>query len=245
MLWWVSRPDGKTKVIFCDVGQGDGALIVQGSIQVLIDVGPDNGRMEKCLSDHLPFWERQLEAVIISHWDSDHGGGLKSILSKYKVNNLYANHKPNGEFEQKFYTADLRQNDVLRIGEIDFDIRWPEEIRGVDNDDSVVIEMEQTGKRYLFLGDVGREVEQKMVWRRIIETRNLELETRIIKISHHGSSAGTSDEILDYWKPDIAVISVGEKNRFGHPTKEVLEKLEKRGVKIWRIDEEGELGIRN
>lgn len=231
-------------MVFCDVGQGDGALVVQRNVQVLIDVGPDNGLMERCISEHLPFWDRRIEVVIVSHWDSDHSGGLKSILSKYKVDNLYANHKPNGEFEQKFYTADLRQNDVLRIGEIDFDIRWPEEIRGVDNDDSVVIEMGQAGKRFLFLGDVGREVEQKMVWRSVLHPADYGT-LRIVKISHHGSSTGTSDELLDYWKPDVAVISVGGKNRFGHPTKEVLEKLEKRGVKVWRTDEEGELGIRN
>ncbi len=230
-------PEEKARVVFCDVGQGDGALIIKGETQVLIDVGPDNGQMEKCLSRYLPFWDRDLEMIIVSHWDADHSGGLKGILEKYKVGSLYANQLPADKFEQKFYSADLRQDDSLRISGIEFDVRWPEEISGDSNTDSVVMEVKLLDKNYLFTGDAPVEIEQKLVWRNLINKNT----DGVLKVSHHGSNTGTSEELLDYWKPGVAVISVGKNNKFGHPNREVIDRLKTSGVReIWRTDLDGD-----
>lgn len=84
---WTTWPDGRTRVIFCDVGQGDAALIIQGSTQILIDTGRNNAVIA-CLESHLPFWDRQLELVIATHADSDHIGGLTTVLNRYFVKEL-------------------------------------------------------------------------------------------------------------------------------------------------------------
>jgi len=86
LLIIVSRPDNKPRIIFCDVGQGDGMILMQGSWQLLVDTGPENGKMGICLGKYLPFWDKKLEAVIITHGDSDHAGGLKQIEKSYQLN---------------------------------------------------------------------------------------------------------------------------------------------------------------
>jgi len=86
--------------------------------------------------------------------------------------------------------------------------------------------------------DINVETEQRLVWQGILKET-----VDVLKVSHHGSKNGTSDELLNILKPQIAVISVGAKNKFGHPTKEVLDKLEKRKIQIKRTDQEESVTI--
>lgn len=215
-------PDNKVRIIFCDVGQGDGALVIQGKFQMLIDVGPENNKMVACLGRYLPFWDKTIEVVIISHNDDDHSGGLKQLKSYYNVQNVYSDK--------------LVRNDVVRYGEISFEVLGPDEDWGNDNDNSVVGRLSYSDKNILFVGDIAAAVEQKMVWRRVLPDR-----IDILKISHHGSAGATSEELLETVRPTEAVISVGKNNKFGHPTKIVLDRLEKFGVKIRRTDKEGDV----
>ena len=86
--------------------------------------------------------------------------------------------------------------------------------------------------------DIDLETEQRLVWQKVVQEK-----IDILKVSHHGSKNGTSEELLEILKPKIAVISVGAKNRFGHPTKEVLDRLKKKGINVWRTDLNGEISI--
>lgn len=213
-------PDEKVKIVFCNVGQGDGALVMQGSRQLLIDVGPDNQKMVACLGRYLPFWDKTIEAIIISHGDDDHDGGLASVERSYRVENLY---------------RDLRKNDVFRLGKIVFEAVHPDDLVGDSNSDSVV---GVVNGQILMMGDAPIEVEQKLVWRGLLRQGYGRL--GVLKVSHHGSATGTSRELVEAIKPKLAIISVG-RNSFGHPSKEVIERLG--GVEIRRTDVDGDVVV--
>lgn len=228
-------PDGKVRIVFCNVGQGDGILISQNDFQMVVDSGPDNGMMLECLGKNMPFWDKEIEVAIMTHWDSDHCGGLKGLMEYYKIDRLYSSSVPSEVNEQNIYTSNLAINDEIKYGAIDFEILNPDEDWGNDNDNSVVGILNVRGHRVLLTGDASAQVEQKLVWR-----GRLTGKFDILKVSHHGSAAGTSQELLTAIRPTVAVISVG-KNNFGHPTKEVLDRLSTAGVKIRRTDEEGDI----
>lgn len=236
VVYFTQRPGDKVKVIFCDVGQGDGALIIDGDSQMLIDVGFDNGKMLKCLSNHVPFWDRKLEAVMVSHWDNDHSGALGSISKYYKIDNLIISQPSKDKIEQKYSSSVVSSGDEIKLGKIDFEVLSPG-ISGDDtNDGSLVGVLNYETKKILFMGDASSKVEQRLVWRNILQTK-----VDMLKVSHHGSAEGTSKELLETINPSVAVISVGANNKFGHPTEEVLKRLEDFRVKVYRTDRDGEV----
>lgn len=223
-IFWRTWPSNNPRVVFCNVGQGDGILIQSGTVEILVDTGPENGGMLRCLSKYLPFWDKRLEAVILTHEDADHAGGWKQIQKYYSTTN--------------FYSGNLRAGDVISYNEMTLDVLSPGEITGNDNEDSVVSLLNIGGKKFLMMGDVTAETEQRLVWRGILRQGFGIL--NVLKVSHHGSGEATSEELLQAIKPEEAVVSVG-KNSFGHPNKIVLERLEKYGVKIRRTDEVGDI----
>ena len=239
-----SWPSQKTKLVFCDVGQGDGVMLIKGNFQMLYDTGPDNGKMRKCVERRVPFWDRKLEIVVISHWDKDHSGGLGGISRGYKIEKLYSGSKDN---EQKFYPEILRAKDIIRSDWFEFEVVWPgessqarnqpgkpDDVKEMDNNEmSLVGVLEVGNKRVLLTGDASVEVEQRLVWRKIL-TGSID----ILKVGHHGSKTSTSEELLETIKPKIAVIGVG-KNSYGHPDRGVLERLMKFGVEVKRTDRDG------
>jgi len=244
---WQFNWNKEMKVVFCDVGQGDGALIIKGSFQMLVDVGGDNQKMLGCLSRHLPFWDKTIEAVVVSHWDTDHSGGLAGIYRYYTIEKLYANQSPPPTNEQKFYPTKVGLNDVIRFGEIDFEILNGLVEDGDQNENSLVgllryRDLPTEGQvKILMMGDTTSEVEQRLVWQGSLKMALMDGGVDVLKVSHHGSDRATSEELLDEIKPKMAIISVGKNNKFGHPAKEVLEKLERRGISVRRTDVEGDV----
>lgn len=85
ILFWVTLPSKKVEVIFCDVGQGDATLIVSKNWQMLINTSPKNKKILNCLENNLPFWDKKIEVVIVTHGDSDHSGGLEDIKKYYRI----------------------------------------------------------------------------------------------------------------------------------------------------------------
>lgn len=235
MTVWQAWNLNRTKVVFCDVGQGDGILLQRGMSQLVVDVGPENRRMVNCLGKHMPFWDKKVEGVLITHWDKDHSGGLSQVASSYRIEGLYSGRRPEENIEQISYTNDLRQGDVVRLGEMGIEIVSPAKISGEDNADSVVGVFGYMGYKILLMGDASLETEQRLVWRKILDE-----EVDVLKVSHHGSKDGTGEELLERVRPKMAVISVG-KNSFGHPTAEVLERLKKYGIELRRTDKEGDV----
>jgi len=208
--FWQVRPDNRTRVIFCNVGQGDGAIVIKNNFQMLIDAGPQNSKMAECLGRYVPFWDKEIEVFVASHSDQDHIGGLAAIKRGYHL-------------EKEITYQNIDAGDVIRYDGIDFVV--------LSNSELSLIGVLKTGsKKVLFMGDadVGMEYQIK-------EPVN------ILKVGHHGSETSTSEVFLDRIKPQIAVISVGRGNIYGHPKQAILDRLSARGIEIKRTDEEGDL----
>jgi len=239
IIFYFSLPNNKAKVVVCDVGQGDAILASYKNIQMLFDVGPDNKKVLKCLENNLPFWDKTIEVVILTHGDSDHIGGLSDLLRSYKVDRFFSNGLLGGEIEQKIYSQNLSQNDVISIGLFEFEVVSP--VKMVENindtnENSIVGILSYKSWSMFMSGDVDKETEQRLVWRQTVVDK-----VDVLKVSHHGSETATSGEILGILKPKVAVISVGENNRFDHPREEVLERLKNAGATLRRTDEEGDI----
>jgi len=223
VIFFWTLPSQKVEVFFCDVGQGDAALITYKNWQMLIDTGPNNKKVLTCLEKHLPFWDKKIEVVIITHGDNDHDGGLVDVSKFYKI-------------EQLFSSKNLNQFDLIKTDWISFEVvnSGPND----DNEGSVAGILKYQNIKIFMSGDITAEVEQRLVWQKILNE-----EVDILKVSHHGSKDGSSEELLEVLKPKMAVISVGTKNRFGHPTKEVLDRLKEREIEVKRTDINGEVHV--
>ena len=97
--------------------------------------------MGQCLDKYVPFWDKKIEGVIISHWDKDHAGGLNTIIKSYRVENLFEAGQSLDGIEQKVYTHVLKAGDIFRYGEISFEVVYPEEMTKSDNGNSLVVVM--------------------------------------------------------------------------------------------------------
>ena len=221
-------------MIFCDVGQGDAALITYKNWQMLIDVGPDNKKVLTCLENNVPFWDKKIEAIIITHGDSDHSGGLTDVLKFYKVEHIFS-------------SENLSQSDLVKTNWMVFEVVNPKEKveKGEDNNENSIAGIlkfyDSSLKREIKIfmaADIDLETERRLVWQGVVNEK-----VDILKVSHHGSKNGTSEELLNILEPKMAVISVGAKNKFGHPTKEVLDRLNDRNIEIKRTDLDGDIFV--
>lgn len=257
------------KLIACDVGQGDAILAVYGKTQILVDGGPGNDVLD-CLGRHIPFWDREIDVIILTHPQKDHFGGLIEVFKKYKVNYLLANDLNSGSDEYGVLIKEVGGSGtrvvrptsgmVMRLGLIHLDIVWPEKEFFVSNtfaesnspntkilgayatnaDPNIfsIVAILNFGEfDALLTGDIGpKEID-------LLLARNLVIDVDYIKIPHHGSKNGITPDLLRISRPEIAVISAGKNNSYGHPHKEVLELLRDQEIKYFRTDEMGDVVI--
>ncbi len=234
----------KVRIDFLDVGQGSAILVeAPNSNQVLIDGGPSDAVLAK-LGENLPLGDRQIELVILTHPDSDHLSGLIEVLKRYEVgrilesgiadnsaeyqvwNDLIAEKKIPVIFAQAGQTVKVADNLAIKI-------LYPlAKINGQDfkntNATSLVGKIIYGQNSVLFTGDAEEQTEQPLL------LIGADLKADILVVGHHGSKTSTSAEFLATVAPQIAVIQVGLKNKYGHPTPEVLARL--KGVNIFRTD---------
>jgi competence protein ComEC len=248
-LHWKAEKARETEIIFLDVGQGDAILITQGNRQVLIDGGRDPVLLLSRVGRVIPFWDRSIDAVIATHPDSDHIGGLSGIFRAYRVAAVFTNGQ-NGTTDtwRDFKERAERETDTLETlsagGEIDFprggklSVEYPraplpEESTSETNDGSIVARFVYGKTSFLLTGDLPHE-----------ETALPKEEpASVLKVAHHGSKYSTSDAFLDLVSPAEAVISVGP-NDYGHPDPGVLDRLARRGITLRRTDQEGSIRYR-
>jgi beta-lactamase superfamily II metal-dependent hydrolase len=242
------------KVDFLDVGQGDSAFILTPeNHQILIDGGPDASVLKK-LSFLMPFWDKNLDLVILTHPESDHMQGILYVLKRYKADyilwtgvkksapeytewmNVLAKQKKLGA---KIIIAEYGQE--IKAGNVLIDTLHPfESVEGTDaknstNDTCVVSKLIFGKNSFIFMGDISSKAEKELVYEK------LNLQSDVLKVAHHGSKYSTSELFLSAVNPKFAVISVGAKNTYGHPTPEVLQRLEKFGIKMFRTDKDGDV----
>jgi len=230
---------------------GDSVLITTKTGKtVLIDGGEENNILLPYLLDRRI---NNINYVIISHFDSDHYAGIIPILGRIKVENIIISKQSeqNSDFEEFIKLAKKYKIKITIVSakdkiEVDKDtninILWPTEasLKNMDlNDNSIVAKINYKGVSILSTGDISKTVENFLREMYSEET----LEADILKVAHHGSKTSSSLEFLKMVKPKIALIGVGQNNKFGHPNEEVIEILEKLGTKIYRTDENGEISI--
>lgn len=247
-----SLPDNQLHLVFCDVGQGDAILIYQGSTQVLIDGGPDQSVLS-CLSHHLPFWDREIEMVVATHSDADHITGLVDVIERYEVNQFVISSlgKDSAVFEEfKKTVLEEKSNvyfpkagDKIKINSFELAVLWPQSQenflgattieKDIDiNQTSIVLQLSYGNFDVLLPSDISVKIESQL------DLKDVE----ILKVAHHGSKYSTSEEFLEEIQPELTIISVG-RNSFGHPTKEVIERLSNQNIKTLRTDQNGEIEI--
>jgi len=239
-------------VNFFDVGQGDAIFIeTLNRRQVLIDGGPDNAVMEK-LGKEMPFFDREIDLVILTHPDADHLAGLISVAENFQIGQVLTNgSKSDSLFYQKWMEL-LDKKDVpietAKAGQlidlgggIALKVLWPDysQIGKFSSSDgnnlSVVVQLVYQQAEVLLTGDIEKKAENFLV-------RQDGLESDVLKVAHHGSKNSSSFDFIEAVSPRFSVISVGADNRFGHPYSLVLEILKK--TDILRTDISGDIEMK-
>lgn len=230
--------DSRTKIVFCNVGQGDAIYIrINNQTDVLIDAGPDKSVLS-CLGKYMPFWDRKIELAFLSHPNSDHYNGYLYIVERYKIDKFITVRSP---FTPKTFLQLTKRliNKKIPIKYLvegdsigPFSILWPPNnfVSNNDNDFSMVMMFNGA----LFTGDASAFVLGRLSHGAISKID-------ILKVPHHGSKNGLINRFLDLADPGVAVISVGRNNSFGHPSKIVLDMLKAKNIKIRRTDMEGDI----
>lgn len=238
------------KVVFFDVGQGDAILISQGSNQLLIDGGKSGQVLLEKLGKYVPFWDRKIEAVLMTHPDQDHIGGFVDVFKNYEVKTVIKTQAKNSSqtFEAIGRFIDSEGSEVIEAKngsrivfseEVELEIIYPfdavsENLKDT-NGASIVSLLKKNDFNFLFMGDLPAEKEEEIL------EKGVGVKADVLKVGHHGSKYSTGEKFLEKVSPQEAILSVGKFNSYGHPAPEVLEKLKKANVNILRTDEDGDI----
>jgi competence protein ComEC len=240
-----------------DVGQGESLLVESGPRGLLVDTGgrpfgdgTDIGRAVVVPA----LWargRRALDALLVTHADPDHVGGAPAVLDAFDVGQEWLGvDVPRHEPTLALLAAAARdtvpvvrrhRGDALVLGQTRLRVLHPAipdwERRRVRNDDSVILEIVHGDVAMLLLGDVGEEIEREIL------PRLTPARMRILKVAHHGSRTSTSRDLVERWRPHIALVSCGRGNSFGHPAPAVLDRLRAVGAEIVRTDQDGQITV--
>ena len=237
MLFSIFRDNNNLQVHFLNIGQGDGIVIrtPQGQ-NILIDGGPDNMLLSE-IGKVLPWWERQIDYLIITHYHADHMMGFIELLNKYEVKNILVTaHRPD-DFLYSVWTAKLAEKNItstiVAVGEkfvISDDLYWQIILADSQqenyNENSLVIKLTYKDTDFLFTGDLGHPGEAKIL------ASAMDISADYLKVGHHGSRHSSSEAFLRAVSPQICIIQSGIDNSHGHPHIEAVERLQNIGCQI-------------
>lgn len=228
------------QVVFLDVGQGDSSLIITPKRKViLIDGGPDQ-KVLKELGRVLPFWNRKIDLLVVTHPHDDHFVGLIEVLRRYQVEKILIDQSVGSSDTWRILVGVIKEEKRITIlpkqgQEFDFGgacllsiLSSHNKKREDENDYSVITKFSCLGRNVLLAGDASQKVEQELL------NSEADLKADIFKASHHGSQTANSESFVAAISPRLAVISVGLDNKFKHPNPHVLEIFKKMSVDIYQ-----------
>ncbi|TGB04243.1 DNA internalization-related competence protein ComEC/Rec2 [Halobacillus salinus] len=232
----------KGTVTMLDIGQGD-AFVVELPYRrgvILIDAGGPPSFLENRskTADEiiLPFLKSKgitsVDAVIVTHEDGDHNGSVPSLIRDVNVKKLIV-HPYYPVTELNVEVTRVSAGEELEINGQIWKVLHPKVDAGNPNDNSIVLSSEIGGKSWMFTGDISVDVEADLMEQQKV------MEADVLKVAHHGSDTSTSEEWIRRINPEVALISAGRNNRYGHPHQAVVDRLEDRGILIYQTSREG------
>lgn len=275
VIFWL---DPRTKVVFCDVGQGDASYIrVKNKVDILVDAGPDK-KVLSCLGKYMPFWDRKIELAILSHPQKDHFGGFFYVFDRYRVDKFFLPpvNNPSSSFQslikkiknKKTSLKTVWAGNELIILNNRIVFLWPTDnfirknvvfetspitkkqkldVLGTTTVDlnhlSLIFVFQEKNFNILYSGDASPLALNSLI-SQYKSDLGLFHHLNILKVPHHGSKNGLTENFLRLAEPQISVISVSKNNSYGHPAKEILEMLKAAKTKIRRTDKEGNIVFR-
>ncbi|HEY7600624.1 MAG TPA: DNA internalization-related competence protein ComEC/Rec2, partial [Candidatus Limnocylindrales bacterium] len=257
----LARPDGRLHMTVLDIGQGD-AILLRGpsGSRMLVDTGPDPERLLVELDARIPAWDRRLEMVVITHPHEDHVAGLALLLDRYRIGQIA---EPgmiglgpgDAAFRQRL--AELgRTTRILAAGDrfwfdgVEARVHWPLPGRvplhpsdggTAVNNVSIVLELRYGERRLLLTGDVEEQIDGQLLAEGIAPPGGPPLD--VLKVAHHGSATASTDAFIEALRPQLAVISAGLGNPYGHPSPRTVARLELAGAQLFRTDLDGSVDI--
>lgn len=243
-------------VAFLDVGQGDATYIrTPSGTDVLIDGGKNQDVLAE-LGRVMPWYDRHLDIVIATHGDRDHIGGLFHVLENYTVDYVYYNGAPaldqlDADFIETSMKAtgnfsDLKYGDRIILdsdNDIELNVLYPEEdtdLSGNSNDSSLVMVLDFRENTFLFTGDASSDIEEYLT-----SLNPDDLDVDVLKVGHHGSKTSSSKNFLNAVTPELAIISAGKNNQYGHPHQSVIQNLEAHTSNILGTYQNGTIKIKS
>jgi competence protein ComEC len=254
LIWTavLSAPGDRLEVTVFDVGQGDAIFIrTPAGHKLLVDGGPSGRLVSEALGEELPFWDRKLDMVILTHPDEDHLAGLVTVLERYDVKQIVANSQAADTDTYAAWQQAIEEEGIVchraKSGEwVDLgrgatlQFLWPPDDVSLaesddTNDNSVVLKLAWGRASFLLTGDLEAAGENALL------ESGVDPQATVLKVAHHGSAYSTSESLLRAVRPLVAVISVGEDNFFGHPSSATLERLD--DAIVYRTDQQGEVSF--
>lgn len=241
------RANRREEVVFLAVGQGDCALVLSGGRVAMVDTGPAVAASRLVLPELRRRGVRRIDLLTLSHPDADHIAGLPELARRVPIASIAvpAYFRSHPDLVGTLRAAGIDDRRVqwvagpaeARVGRflVHMDVPdWNPELP--DNDGSLFVKVSAPGLSVTFTGDAGFLEEIEMM-------RKGSWAAEVLKLGHHGSRYSTGDSWLDHVHPKLAIVSCGRDNSYGHPSQEVLDKCEKRGIQVIRTDRQGTIAL--
>lgn len=239
-----NKVDSKLKISYIDVGQADSILIQNEGKNMLIDAG-NNADGELLVKYLKGLGINKFDVLIGTHPHEDHIGGLDNVIKAFDIGKIYMPKvmTTTATFEDVLDAIDIK-NMTITSPSVDTKFEIGDCVctvisSRIDNDElnnsSIVLRLDFGNTSYLFTGDMEKDVEETIL--------SKDIQVDVLKVGHHGSSTSTTTKFLDKVNPKYAIICVGEGNSYGHPHKEILDRLNKKNIQIYRTDISGTIVV--
>jgi competence protein ComEC len=248
----LSLPDGRLHVTFLDVGQGD-AIFIQtpAGRRVLIDGGPSPALALQALGRRLPFYDRRIDLVLLTHPHDDHLRGMLAVVERYGVRQVLSGSvsepatAPSGvaaQWQQVLHDRGIPLLPVVQPLQIDFGDGpvmqvLPSAVEDEPGQTWLVARLSWENTSFLLTGDLEADGLLQLA------DDGWGLDCTVLKVSHHGSADALNEDVLATMRPHLAIISVGADNLFGHPATSTLELLNQQSVRTLRTDQAGDIEV--